>query len=214
MQPAIKELIEQSNYAGLRQVLSQNPGLANEGIPYDEKNTSKAHPLHRICDAVFLKRITDEEAVEIARIFIESGAYIDGYEVKETKDTPLIAAASLHAEKLGLYYLQNGADIHHAGCYGGTALHWASWCGRDQLVKELIHSGADMNRKCIEFGASPLGWAVHGYKSGGETNRYHQTECARILIEAGADKTIANASGEIPLDLLSDGDVELKKLFN
>lgn len=152
MQTAIKELIENRDYAGLRKVLSQNRTLANEEIPFDKHNPAKAHPLHRICDAVFQQKITDEEAIEIAKIFLEYGANINGNDLKEKQDTPLIAAASLHAEKLALYYLQNGAGIHHAGCNGETALHWASWCGKDQLVKELISSGSEINKRCGEFG--------------------------------------------------------------
>jgi hypothetical protein len=214
MQPEIKELIENKDFTGLRKALSQDRSLANREIPFDNNNPAKAHPLHRICDAVFQQKITEEEAIEIARIFLEFGANIDGNEVKEKQDTPLIAAASLHAEKLGLYYLQNGANIHHAGCLGGTALHWAAWCGRDQLVKELIDKGADINQRSGEYGASPLSWVVHGYKFGGETNRHHQIECARLLISAGADKNIVNAQGKMAVEYLNDEDVEFKRVLN
>jgi ankyrin repeat protein len=214
METEIKKLIETKNYEGLRQALSKNPNLANEGISIDEPNSPKAHPLHRICDAVFFKRITDDEAVEIAKIFLAFGAQVNGYGLKEKKDTPLIAAASLHAENLGLYYIQNGADIHHAGCSGGTALHWAAWCGRNKLVKELIDKGSNINQKCIDFGATPLGWAVHGYKFGGDTNRHYQIECVKLLIDAGADKNRANTEGNSPRDFLDDGDTELRKILN
>jgi hypothetical protein len=44
------EIINSNDYKGIQQALSANPGLANEGIPYDERNTAKAHPLHRIAD--------------------------------------------------------------------------------------------------------------------------------------------------------------------
>src|SRR3954465_7522412 len=121
-----------------------NPVLADEGItiPFDNKCTTKAHPLHRICDAVFAKKITNEEAIEMAKIFLEFGADIDG-EKKENKDTPLLAASSLHAEQLGIFYIDNGADIFHADKNdGATALHWAAFCGRDKLVKKLITRNA------------------------------------------------------------------------
>ena len=45
----------------------------------------------------FVKKISDEEAIEIAKIFLEYGANIDG-DKAAGKDTPLIAAASLHAK--------------------------------------------------------------------------------------------------------------------
>lgn len=50
-------------------MLSDNPELANEGLPCDEVTTTKAHPLHRICDGVFANLYTDDEGVEIAKIF-------------------------------------------------------------------------------------------------------------------------------------------------
>ena len=120
----------------------------------------------------------------------------------------------LHAEKVGILYIENGADIQHAGCSGGTALHWASWCGRDKLVSRLIRENAEVDKKCIDYKATPLSWAIHGYKYGGEKNFHHQVECAKMLIQAGADKTIPNAEGMKPLDFLSEQDVELIKLLS
>jgi len=49
----VKRLIESLDYKGLRRLFSENPALANMGIPFDEKNPALAHPLHRICDGVF-----------------------------------------------------------------------------------------------------------------------------------------------------------------
>src|SRR6186713_879838 len=127
----LKSLISNNDRVGLRSILSKHPQLVNEGIPYHDANPAKAHPLHRICDGVFAATSTDDEAVEMAKIFLEFGADVNGGELIEKKDTPLIAAASLGADKVGLLYIEHGANINHAGCHGGTALHWAAWCGRD-----------------------------------------------------------------------------------
>jgi uncharacterized protein len=152
----MKNLIETKNYAAIKQALSSNPSLANEGIPCDERNRTLAHPLHRICDAVFAKKITDDEAVEIAKIFLEFGANVDGNELVEKQDTPLVAAASLHADAVGCLYVDHGASVSHAGCHGGTALHWAAWCGRPMLVEKLIEAGSELNKICIDYKATPL----------------------------------------------------------
>ena len=209
----IKLLIEYKDYSGIESALKENPALANEGIPYDEKNTTKAHPLHRICDAVYSKRITDEESVELAKIFLKHGADVNGNNPDENKDSPLVAAASLHADGLALLYIDSGADIHHAGCHGGTALHWAAWCGRDKVVKKLINAGGEINRRCKDFISTPLFWAIHGLKNGGPENIKNQVACAKLLVEAGADKTIPNIDGNTPFDLLNDQDTELKDLL-
>ena len=99
------------DYKGIKQALSNNPNLANEGIPYDDVNTTKAHPLHRICDGVFSKKYTDEEAVKMAKIFLEYGANVNGNKLAEKHDTPLIAAVSLYADQVAIFYIENGANI-------------------------------------------------------------------------------------------------------
>lgn len=131
----------------------------------------------------------------------------------EQRDTPLIAAASLHAEKVGMLYIDHGAIIHHGGCHGGTALHWAAWTGRDKLVQKLIHEGAEINKRCIDFQGTPLLWAVHGYTSGGGKNRHHQIECVKILLAAGADKEICNIEDVPAIGFLDKDDVELRALL-
>ncbi|MGC4035800.1 MAG: ankyrin repeat domain-containing protein [Chitinophagaceae bacterium] len=213
MQLTIKQLIDNKDYKGLQEALSKNPELANEGIPFDEKNTAKAHPLHRICDGVFAGTFSDEEGLEMAKIFLAHGANVNGGELIEKKDTPLLAASSLHADKIALFYIDNGAEINHPGCHGGTALHWAAWCGRPIVVEKLIRSNAALNKKCIDFQATPLFWAVHGWRQSDKKDIRGYLSCIKILVEAGADKTIPNADGHIPYSLAEENDKELKELL-
>ncbi|RRA98779.1 ankyrin repeat domain-containing protein [Larkinella rosea] len=207
----MRRLINNNDLDGIRQALSANPELANEGLPYDAQNPTKAHPLHRICDGVFAGYYTDEEAVEIATLFLEYGARVDGNGLVEKQDSPLVAAASLHADQVAILYLENGATINHPGCHGGTALHWAAWCGRPKLVNKLLEAGAEINRRCIDFNATPLFWAVHGLKHGGTTHLPDCLECVTLLRQSGADKTIPNGDGTTVFDLLTDNDGELKE---
>jgi uncharacterized protein len=209
----IKKLIASLDYEGLRRLLSANPALANKGIAFDEKNPAEAHPLHRICDGVFNGTYSDEQATAIAAIFLEHGAQVNGFGFVQKNDTPLIAAASLHAEKVGMLYTDRGADIHHAGCHGGTALHWAAWTGRENLVAKLIAAGSDIHKKCIDFEGTPLLWAVHGYKFGGSGNRYHQIECVRLLLNAGADKNVTNNEGTTLMGFLGEEDTMLQEML-
>ncbi len=210
----MRSLIETKNYAAIRQTLVENPNLANEEIPCDERNPTKAHTLHRICDAVFAKKTTDDEALEIAKIFLEFGADVNGGKLVEKQDSPLVAAASLHADKVGILYIQHGADVSHRGCHGGTALHWAAWCGRPVLVQKLIESGAEINRICIDHQATPLFWAIHGFKFGKSENLENYAECVRLLVAAGADKTIPNRDGNTVFDLLDENDSELREILD
>lgn len=210
----MNELILKKNYKGIEQTLAKNPSLANEGISYDDVNTTKAHPLHRLCDRIFSNLITDEEGVEIAKLFLKYGANINGDALKEKQDTPLSAACSLHADQLALLYIEKGAEIHHPGCHGGTALHWAAWTGRPLLVKILVEKGAEINKLCIDFKATPLFWGIHGLKNGGYGNMEDCLEITRTLLRAGADKSIPNGNGFKVFDMVGNEDTALKDLLN
>lgn len=204
MKNAIKKLIISADYEGLEQVLSQHPGLANEEIPYDEVNTTTAHPLHRICDGVFSKTYTDDQALSMAKIFVTHGAKINGNEMIVEKDTPLIAACSLHADTVALYYIEQGAELNHPGCYGGTALHWAAWCGRPEVVKKLVQAGAAINKTSIKYQSTPLIWALNALKENVSKNAAPFVTCINILLASGADKTIPDADGETFFDYMND----------
>lgn len=217
MEQKIKTLIENKDYEAIKELLSGNPELANEGItiPYDNKCSIKAHPLHRICDAVFSKKITDEEAVIIAKLFLEFGADVNGSKVKGNEDTPLLAAASLHAEQLGIFYIANGADIHYAGRHdGATALHWAAFCGRDKLVERLIKEKAKIEQRDTSYNSTPLGWAIEPLMTGDKYNTYRQVSCIKLLLNAGADITALNNEKIQYLHHLAKDDLELKDLLN
>ncbi|RYU94518.1 ankyrin repeat domain-containing protein [Emticicia agri] len=214
MEWIIRELINKKDLEGLRNILSENPSLANEGLPYDKANVTKAHPLHRICDGVFAGLYTHEDGVAMAKIFLAYGADINGGERVEKKDTPLVAAASLHADKVAIFYIEQGAEINHAGGHGGTALHWAAWCGRPAVVEKILQAGAELNKLCVDFKSTPLFWAVHGLKSGDKKEINGHLECIRILLQAGADKSIPNSNGKTVFDLIEEDDEELKKLMN
>jgi len=209
----MKKLIDTKAYKDIEAALVSNPSLANEGIRYDDQNTTKAHPLHRICDGVFSETYAEEEAIQMAKIFLKYGANIDGGELKEKNDSPLTAASSLNADQVAVFYMEQGADIHHAGCHGGTALHWACWCGRPKVAEQLVKRGAEINKRCIDYKATPLFWAIHGLKNGGSHSLSNSLECVKILIQAGADKNTSNADGDTVYDMLNDKDEALKELL-
>jgi ankyrin repeat protein len=209
----IRTLISSVDMGRLRQLLADRPELANNGIGLPGQESAVAHPLHRLCDGVFDGRYTDLDAREMAKVFVASGADVNGGDLKANQDSPLTAAASLSAEQTAIYYVDIGASLTHRGCYGGTALHWAAWCGRDLLVRKLIDAGAPIEMRCIDFSSTPLFWAIHGFKFGGEENRHQQIKCARMLLTAGAIRDTQNKDGLHILELLSDADSDLRTLL-
>ena len=217
MQTDLFDRIVNNDLAGLKAALAANPVLANEGIvlKIDGKiNPAKGHPLHRICDAVFANKISDNQAIEIAKIFLEYDADIDGFMVQSDRNTPLIAAASLHAEQLGLFYIEKGANIFYAPPGdGATALHWAAYCGEDQLVEKLIEKGANINQQDTSYQSTPCGWAIHVLESGETNNLRHQLICIKLLLKAGTDKSLLYPGSFEYLQKTAGNDPELKTLL-
>jgi uncharacterized protein len=206
------KLISSTDYQQLREALTANPALANEGVPLDD-NPKKGHPLHRICDAVFAGRITDEQAIEIAKILLEFGADIDGFKSQGDNNTPLIAAASLNAEQLALFYIDLGADIHYTPkSDGGTALHWACYCGKDKLVAKLIEKGANLNQTDTSYSSTPMGWAIHPILAK-DSPIHHQLQCVKLLLKAGADQSLVDSRSMQYLRSVAEGDKELEGLI-
>jgi hypothetical protein len=208
----IRHLLLSGDLKALDAALTADPSLANADLSLPD-NSATAHPLHRICDGVFSGTYQEHIAVQMARIFLKHGSQINP-RYQEGKDSPLTAACSLRCDELALLYIDQGADIHHRGCHGGTALHWGAWCGRDIILKKLVSLNPEINKLCTDFKSTPLFWAIHGYRFGGKENLHHQAECARILLAHGADPTIPNLDGTQPAQLLRDEDHELRKIFN
>jgi uncharacterized protein len=208
----IRDLIFSGNLHALDAALTADPSRANADISLPD-NPATAHPLHRICDGVFSATYPEHIGVQMAKIFLKHGSKLNP-RYPDGKDSPLTAACSLRCDEIALLYIDEGADIHHRGCHGGTALHWAAWCGRDIILKKLMSLNPEINKLCTDFKATPLFWAVHGHRFGGKENFHHQAECARILLEHGADPTIPNLEGTQPAQLLRDEDKELRGMFS
>ena len=70
-----------------------------------------------------------------------------------------------------------------------TALHRASMFNRTDVIKHLLHEGADVNKQ-NRFKDTPLHLATENRK----------TEAVRILIKNGADVNLMNGYDRTPLD--------------
>ena len=86
---------------------------------------------------------------------------------------------------------------------GLTALHHASWYDRTDIIKHLLHEGADMNIQTRYTKDTPLHLAA----------RNNKTEAVRILIESGADVNLMNNFNKTPLDLARKGS-EIERLLS
>jgi hypothetical protein len=169
----------------LRRVLMQESARANALIHWGDNDRIRTHPLHYISDMLFEGALKKGKELPLVDALIEAGADVDFHLNEEKRETPLIGAASLGAEDVGLRLLTAGAAPHLRGMFGETALHWAALLGEDRLVGGLI-AGADLTLKDERYNASPLGWAIHGWCNPPAGNHGRQREVVELLVAAGA----------------------------
>lgn len=101
--------------------------------------------------------------------------------------------------------LERGVDIQATDKNGVTALHHAVRFRSPAAVRTLIEYGADVNQACRRNGSTPLHRAVTQTGAPGTAgSREEAREIVTLLLEAGAEPAIANASGRTPLAYARD----------
>ena len=179
----MKTVIRSGDADALRRLLSENPGRANELISWGD-NCIFTHPLHYVSDVLFNGSLQAGTEIPLIEALIGAGADLD-FQRDGKGDTPLIGAASLGAEDIGLRLLDAGANPAVRGLFGETALHWAALLGEERLAKRLVAS-SDVNLRDSKYNSPPLGWALEGWSSPPAGNRGHQREVVLILVSARA----------------------------
>ena len=180
----VKTAIRKGDSATLGSLLAEDPPLANALIRWGPNDRILTHPLHYVSDMLFDGTLKRGAELPLIDALIHAGADLD-FQRDRKGDTPLIGAASLGAEDVGLRLLDAGANPRLRGIFGETALHWAAMLGEDRLAQRLIPlSEIDLNDQ--KYNSSPLGWAVHGCYNPGAGNQGRQCEVASFLVAAGA----------------------------
>lgn len=83
--------------------------------------------------------------------------------------------------------LDGGSDVGAKGDHGASALHWACFAGRPEVVDLLLKYNPPLDQEDDTFHGSPLGWAIHGWFF----NAHDKTPYPRIvesLLKAGAPR--------------------------
>ena len=177
----VKAAIDTGDAAALREILSAASSRANELIRWGKCVT---HPLHYISDMLFNGTLQRGKELPLVEALIEAGSDLN-FQKDGKGDTPLIGAASLGAEDVGIRLLEAGAKPEARGLFGETALHWAAMLGEDRLVAKLI-PGSDLNLKDQKYNSPPLGWAIHGWSNTPAGSLGRQREAVVLLLAAGA----------------------------
>src|SRR4051794_30960107 len=156
----MRAAIETGDAGALRTLLAEDPSRANQLLQWGSKCEIRTHPLHYISDMLFDGTLPKGRELPLVEALLAAGADINHQ--APNGETPLIGAASLAAEDVGLRLLDAGAQPDLTGGFGETALHWAANLGLPRLVARLIERASDLNRKDARYNSTPLGWALHG----------------------------------------------------
>jgi hypothetical protein len=184
----VKTAIRNADADALQRLLIEDSSLANALIRWGKNDCILTHPLHYVSDMLFEGTLRKGRELPLIEALIQAGADLDFQRDREDgkkSDTPLIGAASLAAEDVGLRLLEAGARPELRGLFGETALHWAALLGEDRLAGRLI-AGSDLDLKDEKYNSSPLGWAIHGRYNPPAGNQGRQCEVAALLVSAGA----------------------------
>lgn len=90
------------------------------------------------------------------------------------------------------------SELEHYVYAGDTALHIAAAGYREDLARDLVRAGADVNAP-NRRGARPLHYAADGVPGSATWNPEAQAATVACLIEAGADPNALDKSGVAPL---------------
>jgi len=117
----VKTAIETCDAAALRRLLAEVPTLANELIRGGKDCRITTHPLHYVSDMRFEGRMQRDKELPLIEALIQADADVD-FQRNREGDTPLIGAASLGAEEVGLRLLDAGANPNYVDCSGDRVL--------------------------------------------------------------------------------------------
>jgi hypothetical protein len=185
----VRAAIESGDAEALQRLLAEDASRANALVRWGEADRISTHPLHYVSDMLFNGILAKGRELPLIELLINAGADLD-YQSDARTDTPLIGAASLGAEDVGLALLRAGAKPDITGIFGETAIHWAALLGEDRLVSGLIKcsilNGSNLDLPDEKYNSPPLGWAIHGRQNPPNGNQGRQCEVAALLVAAGA----------------------------
>ncbi len=130
--------------------------------------------------------------VETARLLVRLGADPDALD--EAHDTPWLVTGVTGSVAMAELLLGAGADLTITNRFGGLSIIPASERGHVAYVRRVATSGINVNH------VNNLGWTalLEAVILGDGSEPYQQI--VRILIDAGADRTIADFDGTSALD--------------
>lgn len=135
---------------------------------------------------------TYQNAVEVARYLIDAGADVNLQD--DLQDSPYLYAGAEGKLDILKMMVAAGADLDSTNRYGGTALIPAAHHGHIDVVRYLLTTKTNIDH------VNHLGWTalLEAVILGDGSPTYQ--EIVKLLVDAGADISIADNNGVTPLE--------------
>ena len=163
--------------------LATTEHLLVSGSPIDERDAKGRTAL---LAAIHAARI------EAAKLLIDKGADVNAKD--NIQDSPYLYAAAEGPVEILIMTLEAGADLQSTNRYGGTGLIPASHHGLIDNVKVLLETDTDIDHINDLHWTALLEAIILG--DGGPV----YIKIVRLLVNAGADRDIADKDGVSPLE--------------
>jgi ankyrin repeat protein len=130
----------------------------------------------------------------VAQLRVDAGADVNAKDEMQ-QSAYLISTSEVGDDpRLLELTLRNGANVHSLDSYNGTGLIRAAERGHVRIVEQLLRTDIEVNH------VNNLGWtALLEAIILGDGGRSH-TEVVRLLVEAGANVSLADGEGVTPLE--------------
>jgi ankyrin repeat protein len=132
------------------------------------------------------------EHVDVVKVLVDAGADVDLQD--DDRNNPLLLCWENGNVALLEAVLRGDPDLGTTNRYGGVAIIPASDRGHVEMVRGLLATGIDVNH------VNNLGWTavIEAVILGDGGPKHH--EIVELLLDAGADRSIADLDGVTPLE--------------
>jgi ankyrin repeat protein len=139
----------------------------------------RASPLDRLLDALWCGDDTRADAIlAIDPQIIERAS---GKALRQVAD-----AARNNNVATVIAMLRRGFPVTALSQHGGTPLHWAAFHGNLDMLEHVLRHNPPIDARDRQFHGTPMGWLIHGSLNPWGMSTGRHDECARLLLDAGA----------------------------
>ncbi|KAG5281050.1 hypothetical protein AALO_G00066890 [Alosa alosa] len=167
----------------VQQILNENIPTRNSDVDYRFLEAAKAGDLDTV------KQLCSPQNVNCR-------------DLEGRHSTPLHFAAGYNRVAVVEYLLQHGADVHAKDKGGLVPLHNACSYGHYEVAELLVRHGASVNVADL--------WKFTPLHEAAAKGKY---EICKLLLKHGADPSKKNRDGNMPLDMVKDGDTDIQDLL-